>query len=107
MGVHRRWRGRAVELVGRRLDEVADRLKREILDVEVEVEFRHRVYAGRRRMGRRRLRPVGVRDTDTGSYWFYLTNIAPHDLDANDLAQMYACCRHAPRSPCRQPALVC
>ena len=91
VGVHRRWRGRAVELEGRRLDEVADRLKREILDVEVEVEFQRRVYAGRRRMDRRRLRLVGVRDADNGSYWFYLTNIAPEDLDANDLAQLYAC----------------
>lgn len=42
VGAHRRWRGRAVELAGRRLDEVADRLKREILDVEVQVEFRRR-----------------------------------------------------------------
>lgn len=84
VGVHRRWRGRAVELAGRRLDEVADRLKREILDVEVQVEFRRRVYAGHRRMDRQRLRLVGVRDADTRSYWFYLTNIAPHDLDAND-----------------------
>ena len=70
---------------------MADRLKREILDVEMEVEFQRRVYAGRRRMDRRRLRLVGVRDADSGSYWFYLTNIAPEDLDANDLAQLYAC----------------
>ena len=91
VGVHRRWRGRAVKLQGRRLDEVADSLKREVLDVEVQVEFRRRVYAGRRRIDRRRLRLVGVRDAERRSYWFYLTNIAPQDLDTNDLAQLYAC----------------
>ena len=91
VGVHRRWRGRSIELEGHRLDEVADRLKREVLDVEVEVEFQRRVYAGRRRTDRRRLRLVGVRDPDSSSYWFYLTNIASEELDANALAQVYAC----------------
>ena len=91
VGVHRRCRGRSVELIGRRLDEVADKLKRAVLDVEVEVEFQRRVYAGRRRTARRRLRLVGVRDEDTGAYWFYVTNIPPEHFEASELAQLYAC----------------
>ena len=75
-----------MELQRRRLDEVADSLKREIFDVEVQVELRRPVCAARRRIDRRRLRLVGVRDAERGSYWFYLTNIAPRDLDANELA---------------------
>ena len=45
--------------------------------------------AGRRRIDRRRLRLVGGRDAERDSYRFYLTNIAPQDLAANDLAQLY------------------
>jgi putative transposase len=91
VGVHRRWRGRAVELEGKRLDEVAEQLQRAVLDVEVEVEFKRRVYAGKRRTDRRQLRLLGVRDPKTRSYWFYLTNIPPSELDAESLAQIYAC----------------
>jgi putative transposase len=91
VAVHRRWRGRAVELEGKRLDEVAEKLRRSVLDVEVEVEFKRRVYAGRRRTDRRRLRLIGVRDLETRTYWFYLTNIPPSDLEAESLAQIYAC----------------
>ena len=87
--MHRRWRGRAVELAGRRLDEATDRLNREIFDVE----FRRRICAGRRRTDRRRARLVGVRDAERGSYWFYLTNMAPQDVRAVDLAQRCACRR--------------
>jgi IS4 transposase len=87
----RQWRGRSVPLVGRRLREVAGRLKREVLDVEVEVSFRRRVYAGRRSGKRRRLRLVGVRDSNTGRYHFYLTNISPERLSAEEVARTYAC----------------
>jgi putative transposase len=91
VAVHRRWRGRTVELVGQRLEDIASKLKREHLDVEVEVEFRRRTYAGRRHTTRRRFRLVGNRDADTGAYWFYLTNIEPDVLAAPELAQLYAC----------------
>jgi putative transposase len=91
VGVHRRWRGRAVDLEGQRLSDVAGQLKRVVLDVEVEVEFKRRVYEGQRRTDRRDLRLVGVRDADSGRYWFYLTNIPPAVLDAESVAQVYAC----------------
>ena len=91
VGVHQRWRGRSIELEGRRLDDIADSLKRAVLDVEVEVAFKRRAYGGTRRTHRRRFRLVGVRDVNSGAYWFYLTNIPPHDLDAESVAQVYAC----------------
>ena len=90
VATHRKWRGRAIELAGKRLKEVASRLKREILDVEVEVTFRRRVYAGTRRTARRRLRLVALRLPDSTEYRFYLTNIEPGSLDAHALAQSYA-----------------
>lgn len=88
--MHRRWRGRAVALEGQRLADVADQLKRTVLDVEVEVEFKRRAYAGQQQTGRRHLRLVGVRDPDSGSYWFYLTNIPTDVLDAESVARVYA-----------------
>ncbi|MEQ8234813.1 MAG: IS4 family transposase [Gammaproteobacteria bacterium] len=91
VGVHRLWRGRSIALEDRRLDEVASSLKRATLDVEVEVEFRRRAYNGRQRKDRRQLRLIGIRDTQSGTYWFYLTNIPPAILEAEALAQVYAC----------------
>lgn len=90
VAVHRRWRGRSVALEGKRLKEIAGQLKREELDVEVEVTFKRRVYKGRRSTARRRFRLVGVRDVERGTYRFYLTNIAPDTLDAHAIAQVYS-----------------
>ena len=90
VGVHRLWRGRQVPLIGCRLDDVAGRLRREELDVEVEVQFKRRVYGGRRRMARRRLRLVGVLEPESGLHRYYLTNIDPETLDAQAIAQLYA-----------------
>lgn len=89
--VHRRWRGRAVALEGQRLADVAGQLKRTVLDVEVEVAFKRRAYDGQQRTARRRLRLVGVREVDSGSYWFYLTNLPVEVIDAESVAQLYAC----------------
>ena len=88
--VHRQWRGRAIELEGRRLKEVAGRLQRDVFDVEVEVAFQRRVYAGIRRTIRRRVRLVAVRLPESSEYRFYLTNIDPDSLDAQAIAQTYA-----------------
>ena len=87
----RQWRGRSVPLVGERLRDVIERLQREVLDVEVEVVFRHRVYAGSRSGARRRLRLVGVQDPRTGRYHLYVTNITPQRLAAEEVARVYAC----------------
>jgi IS4 transposase len=86
----RQWRGRNVPLVGERLRDVIARLKREVLDVEVEVAFRRREYLGSRAGARRTLRLVGVRNPDTRRYHLYVTNIPPDRLTAEDIARVYA-----------------
>ena len=91
VAVHRRHRGRAIALVGVKLDEVAERLQREELDVEIEVRFKRRVYAGRRRTARRRFRLVGTRDPSDGSYWFYVTNIGVETMTVEQIGQVYGC----------------
>ena len=90
VAVHRRWRGDAIDLEGKRLKEVTSRLQQDVLDVEVEVTFQRRVYAGVRRTVRRRLRLVAVRLPESTEYRFYLTNIDPDSLDAQSIAQTYA-----------------
>lgn len=86
----RQWRGRSVTLVGERLRDVIAQLKRQVLDVEVEVAFRRREYLGRRAGARRILRLVGVRNTETGRYHLYVTNIPPDRLTAEEVARVYA-----------------
>ena len=90
VATHRQWRGRAIELVDKRLKEVAGRLKRDVLDVEV--AFKPRVYGAIRRTARRRVRLVAARLPESSPYLFYLTNIDPDSLDAHAVAQTYAAC---------------
>ena len=90
VAIHRQWRGRAIDLEGKRLKEVASRLQRAVLDVEVEVAFQRRVYAATRRTVRRRVRLVAVRLPQSTEYRFYLTNIDPDSLDAQCVAQTSA-----------------
>lgn len=90
IAVNRLHRGRAVDLVGKRLREVVDRLDREVLDVEVEVEFSRRVYAGRVRRARQRLRIVGLRNPDTGEHHLYVTNLPADRIPAEDIGIIYS-----------------
>lgn len=90
VGLHRRWRGRSVPMLGRRVSEFLPRLQREVVDAEVQVSFKRRVYAGVRHKDTERFRMVGVRDATTGDYHLYLTNIPPQKLSPEDIAQVYA-----------------
>lgn len=88
--VHRTHRGRAADLVGHSLQEVLPKLQREVLDVQVEAPYKKRAYRGRRRKATRSLRLVGVRDTDSGEYHLYLTNVPVDRLAAEDIQTTYA-----------------
>src|SRR6202789_3895142 len=88
--LHRVHRGRAVPVVGEKLRDVADRLRREVLDVEVDVRFQRRVYGGRARHDVQSLRVVGIRDERTGQHHFYITNLPVEKLAAEDIRATYA-----------------
>jgi len=90
VAVHRRHRGRALALVGERLQDVLARLDREVLDVEVEVSFPRRRYAGRVHRDRQRLRVVGLKDEASGEYHLYCTPVPPEKLSAEDVRSVYA-----------------
>ena len=90
VGINRKHRGRAVPVVGEKLRDVVARLKREILDVDIEVRFQRRQYAGKKHFATQRLRVVGVRDERSGEYHLYVTNVPPEKLAAEDIQATYA-----------------
>jgi len=81
--------GRSGRLVNQKLRDVLARLRRDVLDLEVEVAFRRRKYLGRQSAASRTLRLVGVRNADTGRYHLYVTNIPPDRLTAGQVALVY------------------
>ena len=89
VGVNRKWRGNSVDVVGKKLRDVLPLLKREVLDVEVEVKFKRRKYKGKQSMVTRRFRLVCVFNSESGEYHTYLTNISVDILSAEDIALMY------------------
>ena len=76
--------------MGKKLREVLPLLKREVLDVEVEVKFKRRKYKGKQSMVNRRFRQVCVFNSESGKYHTYLTNIPVEILSAEDVALLYA-----------------
>jgi putative transposase len=88
--VHQTCRGNARPLLGQSLQDVLKGLKRQFLDVEVEVRFQRRAYKGCRRWVKRRFRVVGCYNSLTKAYHLYITNISPQQLTAKQIAQTYA-----------------
>jgi len=101
VGVNRKWRGRSVALEGKRLDEVAGKLRRMTLDAEVEVEFPRRVYAGKRRTHRRRFRLIGVRDPNSANR--LVKNVVFHQPVRARASPRPRCALTADHSPPRMP----
>lgn len=89
VSVNRRWRGQSRTVVGRRLQEVLGMLQRDELDVQVEVEFKRRVYRGMKRSDRATFRLIAIRNHDSGTYHCYLTNVGAEQMSATDVAQTY------------------
>ncbi len=90
VAVHRSWRGRSLPVVGQKLQGVIGRLKREVLDVIVEVSFPRRSYRGHIHHDTQRLRVIGIRDPQSGQYHLYVTNVPQEKLAAEDVQAVYA-----------------
>ncbi len=86
---HQTCRGRAIAVIGKRLQPVLRAAQRAVLDLQVALDVKRRAYRGVRRTNRAFFRAAGVRD-DRGDYHLYLTNIPPDQLDPNDIARTYA-----------------
>ena len=88
VGERRKWRGRAISLPERHLRDVLGDLKREIIDVTVEIEFKRRRYAGKQSTDTMAFRVVGVRNEDTDDYHLYVTNL-PDEFTPKQVAALY------------------
>lgn len=89
VGENRTCRGNSIDVVGKRLKDVLPLLKRQLLDVEVEVEVKRRKYNGRRAKITRTFRLVCVFNDETEEYHAYLTNISHNILCGEDIAELY------------------
>jgi IS4 transposase len=76
-------------LLGRSLKSVLHGLRRDVLDVQVEVRARARQYAGKRSSSRETFRLVAIRDTEERKYHCYLTSVSPEVLNAREVARSY------------------
>lgn len=82
-------RGRSIDLSGVHWKDVKDKLKRKVVDAEVEVSFKRRKYKGKKRNDKMSLRLVAIYDTEDEKYHTYLTNIPPDVLSAENIAALY------------------
>jgi IS4 transposase len=89
VGVNQTWRGRSVPVVGEHLTDGLPRPKRKVLDVGVEVEFKHQKYKGKCSQVKQRFRLVAVYNKEERKYHVYLTNIGMDRLEADEIALLY------------------
>jgi IS4 transposase len=100
VSVLRTYRGNAIDIAGQKLQDVLPRLKREVIDVEVEVAFRSpkakkdsddtfETYQPRTPKNKENFRLVGIFDEESASYHLYLTSLSPEQLSAEDVALLY------------------
>ena len=87
---HGKTRRRSIQTVGKRLQEVLPALKRQYLDVEVEVSFKRRETKGQRSTVTKRFCLVAVYDQETRRYHGYFTNVPPARLAPEDVTYTHA-----------------
>ncbi len=87
--VHNTCRGNSIDVKGKYISEILPKLKRQVLDVEVEVSFKRRKYNGKERLDTEQFRLVAIFNEDEEKYHVYLTNISKDVLEAEDIAKLY------------------
>ncbi len=83
--------GNSIDVKGKYVSEILPKLKRQVLDVEVEISFKIPNYNGKSktRMDTEWFRLVAVYNKDEEKYHVYLTNILKDDLSPEDVAKLY------------------
>jgi hypothetical protein len=87
--LHRQVRGNAIDVEGKKLKDVIGKLKREVLDAELEAVFQRRSYDGLERTVRERYRFLAIRDPHSDEYHTFVTNVSPDVLTAEAVAASY------------------
>lgn len=88
--LHRQHRGRAMPVEGLKLREIRSRLRRAVLDAEAEISFQRRRYASKRRTALLRVRIVGLWDEVRGVHHWYITDLPPDRIKAEQIGKLYA-----------------
>src|SRR5660397_81810 len=87
--VHNVCRGNSIDVKGKYISEILSKLKRQILDVEVEISFKRRNYNGKEKLDTERFRLVAIFNEEEEKYHVYLTNILNEDLGSEDVVKLY------------------
>jgi IS4 transposase len=86
---NRTWRGQNIDVSGAYLQDILPKLKRQILDVEVEVCFKRRSYKGSSKSDTHRFRLVAILNEEDEKYHTYITNINSDILEPEDIGKLY------------------
>jgi putative transposase len=89
VGVNSICRGNNIDVVGKKWSEVLPHLKRQVLDVEVEISFKRRKYNGKKRKDMTKFRLIAIYNNDDRKYHAYITNISGDKLDPEEIASLY------------------
>ena len=89
VSVNRSCRGNSISLVGKKLRDCLPSLKRDVIDLMVEVSFDRRPYRGKKTSVTMIQRVVGIRNDETGEYHLYFTDLSPEDFTAEQIAELY------------------
>ena len=104
VSVLKTYKGNAIDLAGKKLQDVLPRLKREVIDCLVEVEFKASASRAKKSDGngfevyrpkggaskiKETFRLVGALNEETGEYHLYITDIMPEQLSPEDVALLY------------------
>jgi len=65
-------------------------LKKQVVNVEVEVEFRRSAYNGKQKGDAKLFRLVATDNAEANKYHMYITNIPVERLDAEDITVLYS-----------------
>ncbi len=87
--VHNVCRGNSIDVKGKYISEILSKLKRQVLDVEVEISFKRRKYNGKEKLDTERFRLVAIFNEEEEKYHVYLTNILNDNLSPEDVAKLY------------------
>lgn len=86
---NRSYRGRSIDVRGKHLQDILKDLKRQVLDVDVEVAFNRRAYRGKEKKDHERFRLVAVYNEDEDKYHLYITNLSQDLLEPQEVARLY------------------
>lgn len=78
-----------MDLAGKNLQDSLPHLKREVLDVLVEISFKRRAYRGKASTATEIYRLVGVLNHETNEYHLYITSLSAEQMSAEDVAVLY------------------